>query len=83
MSRLDVIRKTGGYKYRNGTRTVEEFKNIFGIDPTQHPDLWRITGSGLVIQLEQHDKEYDAFLHQVTRNWQAIGIKNGYFSATP
>jgi len=81
MSRLDVIRKTGGYKYRNGTRTVEEFKKIFGIDPTQYPDLWRITDSGLVIQLEQHNKEYDEYLYRVARNWQAIGIRSGYFSA--
>ena len=74
--RDEVIKKTAGYIYNNGGRTVEDFQGFFGVNPREYPDLWRITDHGIVIQLPAHEERYQKLIAEEKRNWRALGINS-------
>jgi hypothetical protein len=69
----NVVSKTSGYTYFNGSRTVESFTEFFGVNPLDWPGLF-CTRNRLVYCTKRFNDVMNYVDLSVHNNWTVLGI---------
>lgn len=71
-SELPIVKKTAGLP--GYIHSVDEVREMFGIDPRNWPHLFMVSSNGLVARKERHEEIFQFWLANVRDNRHRLGI---------